>query len=138
MKKIFLPSLLFGFLLFSSCIGLPGSIDDEGYITPPDSKEIIIEALSGGISIVPIKTSKGRQNINPTKSDPVKSQIEDTVYLMESMSYTYTLGGNNGITFAFRTINDEANFNVTYQDKTTEYVIHSSDLGDKFIHFENY
>ena len=138
MKKIFPACLLFIFLLFSSCIGVPGYIDNEGYITPPYSKEIVIEAISGGISIVPAETSKGRQNINPTKSDLSKSQINQTVYLMESKSYTYFLEGNHSIIFSFRTIYYEARFTITYLGKTTEYVIHSSDLSDKFVYIENY
>ena len=138
MKKIFPTCLLFIFLLFSSCIGVPGYIDNEGYITPPYSKEIVIEAISGGISIVPAETSKGRQNINPTKSDLSKSQINQTVYIMESKSYTYFLEGNHSIIFSFRTLYDEARFTITYLGKTTEYVIHSSDLSDKFVYIENY
>ena len=138
MKKIFPTCLLFILLLFSSCIGVPGYIDDEGYITPPYSKEIVIEAISGDISIVPVETSKGRQNINPTKSDLIKSQINQAVFLMESKTYSYSLEGNHSIIFAFRTISDGAHFTVTYMDKTTEYVIHSSDLSDKFVYIENY
>ena len=136
-KKLHL-SLTICFLLFSSCIAIPGYVNDNGNITAPYSKEIVIEAVSGELTIIPAETSKGRQNINPAKSDSLRTQKKDTVYLHETQSYTYSLNGNNSLTLAFRTISDEAVFKITCRNKTTEYIIHKADLCDKFVYIENY
>ena len=136
-KKLHL-SLTICFLLFSSCIAIPGYVNDNGNITAPYSKEIVIEAVSGELTIIPAETSKGRQNINPAKSDYLRTQKKDTVYLHETQSYTYSLNGNNSLTLAFRTISDEAVFKITYRNKTSEYIIHNADLCDKFVYIENY
>ena len=136
-KKLHI-SLTICFLLFSSCIAIPGYVNENGNITAPYSKEIVIEAVSGELTIIPAETSKGRQNINPAKSDFLRTQKKDTVYLHETQSYTYSLEGNNSLTLAFRTISDEAAFKITYRNKTTEYIIHNTDLCDKFVYIENY
>lgn len=136
-KKLHL-SLTICFLLFSSCIAIPGYGNDNGNITAPYSKEIVIEAVSGELTIIPAETSKGRQNINPAKSDSLRTQKKDTVHLHETQSYTYSLEGNNSLTLAFRTISEEAVFKITYRNKTTEYIIHKTDLCDKFVYIENY
>lgn len=140
-KKILYISLTICFLLFSSCLALPfipGYINENGNITAPYSKEIVIEAVSGELTIIPAETSKGRQNINPSKSDSLRTQTKDAIYLQETKSYTYYLEGNNSLTLAFRTISDEAVFKITYRNKTTEYIIHKTDLCDKFVYIENY
>ena len=137
-KKILYISLTICFLLFSSCIAIPGYVNDNGNITAPYSKEIVIEAVSGELTIIPAETSKGRQNINPSKPDSLRTQTKDTIYLQETKSYTYYLEGNNSLTLAFRTISDEAAFKITYRNKTTEYIIHKADLCDKFVYIENY
>ena len=140
-KKILYISLTICFLLFSSCLAvpfLPGYVNDNGNITAPYSKEIVIEAVSGELTIIPAETSKGRQNINPSKSDSLRTQTKDAIYLQETKSYTYYLEGNNSLTLAFRTISDEAVFKITCRNKTTEYIIHNTDLCDKFVYIENY
>lgn len=137
-KKVLHICLLFCILLFSSCIAIPGYVNDNGNITAPYSKEIVIEVVSGELTIIPAETSKGRQNINLTKSDSLRTQKKDTVYLHETQSYTYSLEGNHSLTLAFRTISDEAAFKITYKNKTTEYIIHNTDLCDKFVYIENY
>ena len=140
-KKILHISLTICFLLFSSCLAvpfLPGYVNENGSITAPYSKEIVIEAVSGELTIIPAETSKGRQNINPAKSDSLRTQTKDAVHLQETKSYTYNLEGNNSLTLAFRTISDEAVFKITYRNKTTEYIIHNTDLCDKFVYIENY
>ena len=140
-KKILHISLTICFLLFSSCIAvpfLPGYVNENGNITAPYSKEIVIEAVSGELTIIPSDTSKGRQNINPSKSDSLRTQTKDAIYLQETKSYTYYLEGNNSLTLAFRTISDEAAFKITYRNKTTEYIIHNTDLCDKSVYIENY
>ena len=140
-KKILHISLTICILLFSSCLAvpfLPGYVNDNGNITAPYSKEIVVEAVSGELTIIPAETSKGRQNINPSKSDSLRTQTKDAIYLQETKSYTYYLEGNNSLTLAFRTISDEAVFKITYRNKTTEYIIHNTDLGDKFVYIENY
>ena len=134
-------SYLFLFLfiiLFNSCIAIPGYVDNNGNITPPYSSEIVIESISGTLSIIPTETSKGIQNTNPAKSDPLKTQKKDTVYLRENATYSYSLEGNHSIVFAFRTLDNEATFKVTYKNKIQEYTIHSSDISDKFVYIENY
>ena len=139
-KKLHI-SLTICFLLFSSCLAvpfLPGYVNDNGNITAPYSKEIVIEAVSGELTIIPAETSKGRQNINPAKSDSLRTQTKDAIYLQETKSYTYYLEGNNSLTLAFRTISDEAVFKITCRNKTTEYIIHNTDLCDKFVYIENY
>lgn len=137
-KKILHIYLPLCILLFSSCIAVPGYVNDNGNITAPYSKELVIEAVSGELTIMPAETSKGRQNINPAKSDSLRTQKKDTVYLYESQSYTYSLDGNHSLTLAFRTISDEATFKITYRNKTSEYTIHNTDLCDKFVYIENY
>lgn len=137
-KKELHLSLTICFLLFSSCIAIPGYVNENGSITAPYSKEIVIEAVSGELTIIPAETSKGRQNINPAKSDSLRTQKKDTVHLHETQSYTYSLEGNNSLTLAFRTISEEAVFKITYRNKTTEYIIHKTDLCDKFVYIENY
>ena len=137
-KKLFHICPLVIIFLFSSCIAVPGYVDDNGYITAPYSKEIIVEAESGSLTIIPMETSKGRQNINPAKSDALKTQTLNPVYLSETKTYSYSLEGNHSITLAFRTISDEATFKVTYKNKTTEYIIHNTDLCDKIVYIENY
>ena len=140
-KKILYISLTICFLLFSSCLALPfipGYVNENGNITAPYSKEIVIEAVSGALTIIPAETSKGRQNINPSKSDSLRTQTKDAIYLQETKSYTYNLEGNHSLTLAFRTISDEAIFKITYRNKTTEYIIHKTDLCDKFVYIENY
>ena len=140
-KKILHISLTICFLLFSSCLALPfipGYVNENGNITAPYSKEIVIEAVSGELTIIPAETSKGRQNINPSKSDSLRTQTKDAIYLQETKSYTYYLEGNHSLTLAFRTISDEAVFKITYRNKTTEYIIHKADLCDKFVYIENY
>lgn len=137
-KKILKMCSLFFIFLFSSCIAVPGYVDDNGNITAPYSEEIIIEAFSGSLTIIPTETSKGRQNINPAKSDLSKTKKADTIYLQENKTYSYSLEGNHSITFAFRTISEEATFKITYRHKTEEYIIHSVDLCDKFVYIENY
>ena len=137
-KKVLHICLLFCILLFSSCVAVPGYVNENGNITAPYSKEIFVEAMSGELTIIPAETAKGRQNINPAKSDSLRTQKKDTVYLQENQSYTYSLEGNHSLTLAFRTISDEAVFKITYRNKTTEYIIHNTDLGDKFVYIENY
>lgn len=145
-NRIFLSFFLFAILVFSalsltSCLAVPffpGYVNDNGNITAPYSKEIVIEAVSGELTIIPAETSKGLQNINPAKSDSLRTQKKDTVYLPETQSYTYSLDGNNSLTLAFRTISDEAAFKITYRNKTTEYIIYNTDLCDKFVYIENY
>ena len=145
-NRFFLSFFLFTMLVFialslTSCLAvpfLPGYVNDNGNITAPYSKEIVVEAVSGELTIIPAETSKGRQNINPAKSDSLRTQTKDAIYLQESKSYTYYLEGNNSLTLAFRTISDEAVFKITYRNKTTEYIIHKADLCDKFVYIENY
>ena len=69
MRNLFYICILLFILLFSSCIAIPGYIDDNGNITAPYSEEIIVEAVSGTLIIIPTETSKGPQNINPAKND---------------------------------------------------------------------
>ena len=135
-KKFLHIFLLFCILLFSACVAVPGYVNENGNITAPYSKEIVIEAVSGELTIIPTETSKGRQNINPANS--LRSQKKDTAYLHQTQSYTYSLEGNHSLTLAFRTISDEAAFKITYRDKTTEYIIHNTDLCDIFVYIENY
>ena len=137
-KKVLHISPLLCILLFSFCIALPGYVDDNGYVTAPYSKEIVVEAVSGELTILSAETSKGRQNINPAKSDSLRTQKKDTVHLHETKSYIYSLEGNHSLTLAFRTISDEAAFKITYKNKTTEYIIHNTDSCDKFVYIENY
>ena len=145
-NRIFLSFFLFAMIVFfaiplTSCLAvpfLPGYVNENGNITAPYSKEIVIEAVSGELTIIPAETSKGRQNINPAKSDSLRTQTKDAIYLQETKSYTYYLEGNNSLTLAFRTISDEAVFKITYRNKTTEYIIHNTDLCDKFVYIENY
>jgi len=145
-NRIFLSFFLFAILVFialslTSCLTVPffpGYVNDNGNITAPYSKEIVVEAVSGELTIIPAETSKGRQNINPSKSDSLRTQTKDAIYLQETKSYTYYLEGNNSLTLAFRTISDEAIFKITYRNKTTEYIIHKADLCDKFVYIENY
>ena len=145
-NRIFLRFFLFAILVFSalsltSCLAVPffpGYVNENGNITAPYSKEIVIEAVSGELTIIPAETSKGRQNINPAKSDSLRTQTKDAIYLQETKSYTYYLEGNNSLALAFRTISDEAAFKITYRNKTTEYIIHKADLCDKFVYIENY
>ncbi|MBO4533750.1 MAG: hypothetical protein J5726_08670 [Treponema sp.] len=138
MKNLFYICILLFILLFSSCIAIPGYIDDNGNITAPYSEEIIVEAVSGTLIIIPTETSKGPQNINPAKNEALKTQKKETIYLSENKTYCYSLEGNHSITFAFRTIADESTFKITYRHKTTEYIIHSTDFCDKFVYIENY
>ena len=137
-KKFFHICPLLFIFLFSSCIAVPGYVNDNGYITAPYSNEIIVEAESGALTIIPMETSKGRQNINPAKNDALKTKTLNPVYLSETKTYSYPLEGNHSITLAFRTISDEATFKVTYKNKTTEYIIHNTDLCDKIVYIENY
>ncbi len=131
--------LLFLFIiLFTSCVAIPGYVNNSGNITPPYSSEIVIESISGTLSIIPTETSKGLQNTNPVKSDPLKTQKKDTVYLRENATYIYSLEGNHSIVFAFRTLDNEATFKVKYKNKIQEFTIHSSDISDKFVYIENY
>ena len=146
LNRIFLSFFLFAILVFialslTSCLAVPffpGYVNDNGNITAPYSKEIVVEAVSGELTIIPAETSKGRQNINPAKSDSLRTQTKDAIYLQETKSYTYYLEGNNSLTLAFRTISDEAVFKITCRNKTTEYIIHKPDLCDKFVYIENY
>lgn len=124
--------------LFSSCIAIPGYVDNNGNITAPYSSEITIEIIAGAVTIISSETSKGVQNINPAKSDPLKTKKNDTVYLPENNTYSYHLEGNHSIVFAFRTLNDEATFKITYKNAIQEYTIHKSDISDKFVYLENY
>ena len=138
MKNHFSLFLFLFIILFTSCVAIPGYVDNNGNITPPYSSEIVIESISGTLSIIPTETAKGLQNINPVKSDPLKTQTKDTVSLCEKATYSYSLEGNHSIVFAFRTLDEEATFKVTYKNKIQEYTIHSSDLIDKFVYIENY
>lgn len=138
MKKIISTAALLASLLLTSCLAIPGYINKDGNITPPYSKTILIEAESGDFTITPMESSLGRQNINPAKSSPVRSHKNDTIYLHENDIYTFTLEGNHGLTLAFRTINQEAKFKITYKNKTTEYIIHNSDICDKMINVDNF
>ena len=138
MKNHFSLFLFLFIILFTSCVAIPGYVDNNGNITPPYSSEIVIESISGTLSIIPTETAKGLQNINPVKSDPLKTQTKDTVFLCENATYSYFLEGNHSIVFAFRTLDEEATFKVTYKNKIQEYTIHSSDLIDKFVYIENY
>lgn len=138
MKKIRIIILLLISVLFTSCIGVPGYVRDDGTITPPYSKKIIIESLSGTLTIVSVESSKGYTNINPIKSDPLTTQKKKTEFLSETDKTYYNVEGNHSIVFAFRTIDKEAKFTITYKNETTEYTIHNSDLSDKLIYIENY
>ena len=138
MKKNCLLTVFLLLFLFSSCIAVPGYVDKNGNITAPYSSEIVIETITGALTIISEETSKGIQNINPTKSDPLKTQKKDPVYLPENNTYSYYLEGNHSIVFAFRTLNDEATFKIKYKNKIQEYTIHRSDISDKLVYIENY
>ncbi len=67
MKNHFSLFLFLFIILFTSCVAIPGYVDNNGNITPPYSSEIVIESISGTLSIIPTETAKGLQNINPVK-----------------------------------------------------------------------
>ncbi len=138
MKKLKLPFLFLLFTLFSACSTFPGYVNTDGTVTPPYSGEIEIKSLKGFVSISPVETSKGSVNINPEKSDLLKSQKQNTIYLSETKPYYYKLEGNHSVVLSFRTMDEEAIISVTYKNKTTEYVIHSSDMCDKVVYLQNY
>ena len=125
-------------LLFTSCFSIPGYVSEDGSITPPYSKVILIEAVSESVSVSPVETSKGISNINPSKSDSLKSKKQNSILLTEGNRYFYNLEGNHSVVLTFRTLAKEATFRITYKNKTTEYTIHGSDLSDKLIYIENY
>lgn len=125
-------------LLFTSCFSIPGYVSEDGTITPPYSKVILIEAVSETVSVSPVETSKGISNINPSKSDSLKSKKQNSILLTEGNRYFYNLEGNHSVVLTFRTLAKEATFRITYKNKTTEYTIHGSDLSDKLIYIENY
>ncbi len=123
---------------FTGCFSIPGYVSNNGSITPPYSKEICIETLSGELSVTPMETSKGIMNKDPAKSDPLKYRKQNTIFLSESTTYYYDLEGNHSIVLAFRTLSKEAVFRITYKGVASEVTIHNSDLGDKLIYLENY
>ena len=125
-------------LLFTSCFSIPGYVGEDGTITPPYSKVILIEAVSETVSVSPVETSKGISNINPSKSDSLQSKKQNSILLTEGNRNFYNLEGNHSVVLAFRTLAKEATFRITYKNKTTEYTIHGSDLSDKLIYIENY
>ena len=55
-KKFLHLFLLFCILLFSSCVAVPGYVNENGNITAPYSKEIVIEVVSGELTIIPAET----------------------------------------------------------------------------------
>ena len=138
MKKNCLLTVFLLLFLFSSCIAVPGYVDKNGNITAPYSSEIVIETITGALTIISEEASKGIQNVNPVKSDLLRTQKNDPVYLPENNTYSYYLEGNHSIVFAFRTLNDEATFKIKYKNKIQEYTIHRSDISDKFVYIENY
>ncbi len=124
--------------LFTSCFTIPGYVDKDGNITPSYLKNIKIEALKGNVSIIPIETSKGISNKNPIKSDPVRYQKNDSIFLTEGNEYSCTLEGNHSLVFSLRTLDEEAIIAITYKNKTKEYTILNSDLIDKLVYIENF
>lgn len=138
MEKNCLLTVFLLLFLFSSCIAVPGYVDKNGNITAPYSSEIVIETITGALTIISEEASKGIQNVNPVKSDLLRTQKNDPVYLPENNTYSYYLEGNHSIVFAFRTLNDEATFKIKYKNKIQEYIIHRSDISDKLVYIENY
>jgi len=138
MKKNNFLIFLFCFFLFEGCFSIPGYVDRDGYITPNYSEEIIIKAVDNTISIYPVETSKGVTNINPTKSEVLRSKKQDTIFLSPGNNYDYVLEGNHSLVLAFRTMAKDATFTISYKGEIKEFTIHSSDLGDKYIYLENY
>ena len=138
MNKVRIVVLLLLALLFTSCFSIPGYVSEDGSITPPYSKVILIEAVSESVSVSPVETSKGISNRNPSKSDSLRSKKQSSIFLNEGNRNYYTLEGNHSVVLAFRTLAKEAKFKITYKNETTEYIIHSSDLSDKLIYIENY
>lgn len=136
-KSVSILIIIFNFI-FTSCFTIPGYVDKDGNITPPYLKKIKIEALKGNLSIFPFETSKGISNVNITKSAPIKSQQKDCIFLKQGNSIIYNIEGNHSLIFSFRTLDDEANFTITYRNKTTEYTIHNSDISDKLVYCDNY
>ena len=138
MKKKYTHLFIIFIFLFTSCFTIPGYVDKDGNITPQYIKEIKIEVIKGNVSIIPFETSKGILNINPTKSELVKSQKKDNLFLKEGNQYFYTLEGNHCLVISLRTLDEEAIIAITFKNKRNEYTIHNSDLLDKFLYFENY
>lgn len=138
MREIRLICLFLLSLLFTGCFSIPGYVSKDGSITPPYSSEILIESLQGTVVITPVETSKGISNVNPTKSDPLRSQKQDMIILNEGSTYYFNLEGNHNVVFGFRTLEKEATFRITYKDEATECTIHNSDFTDKLIYIENY
>lgn len=138
MREIRLICLFLLSLLLTGCFSIPGYVSKDGSITPPYSSEILIESLQGTVVITPVETSKGISNVNPTKSDPLRSQKQDMIILNEGSTYYFNLEGNHNVVFGFRTLEKEATFRITYKDEATECTIHSSDFTDKLIYIENY
>ena len=138
MKKKFTHLFIIFIFLFTSCFTIPGYVDKDGNITPQYIKEIKIEVIKGNVSIIPFETSKGILNKNPTKSELVKSQKKDNLFLKEGNQYFYTLEGNHSLVISLRTLDEDAIIAITYKNKRNEYTIHNSDLLDKLLYFENY
>ncbi len=138
MKKVTLFGFLLAAVVLSGCFSIPGYVHEDGSITPSYAKEIVIEAVKGSISISPMETSRGFSNVNPLKSDPVRSQKQKMIFLVEGKEYYYDLEGNHNVIFSIRTLSEEAEFRITYKDEEIVYTIHSSDLMDKVIYIENY
>lgn len=137
-KKAKVIGLLLFTLVFTGCFSIPGYVHNDGSINPPYSKEILIESIKGNLMILPMETSKGQTNVNPSKSDMLKSRKQNTIFLTAYNSYYYTLEGNHSVVLSFRTFEEEAILRIVYRDWETECVIHSSDPGDKMIYLENY
>ena len=138
MKKKYTHLFIIFIFLFTSCFTIPGYVDKDGNITPQYIKEIKIEVIKGNVSIIPFETSKGILNINPTKSELVKSQKKDNLFLKEGNQYFCALEGNHSLVVSLRTLDEEAIIAITYRKKTNEYTIHNSDLGDKLVYIDNY
>ncbi len=124
--------------MITGCFSIPGYVHSDGSITPPYSKEVFIEALSGNVTIYQVETSKGIKNIDPLKSDTMTSHHGEYFFLSENNSCNYNLEGNHSVIFAFRTMDEEATFRIIFKRKVTDYVIHNSDFTDKLIYIENY
>ena len=119
MKKKYTHLFIIFIFLFTSCFTIPGYVDKDGNITPQYIKEIKIEVIKGNVSIIPFETSKGILNKNPTKSDLVKSQKKDNLFLKEGNQYFYTLEGNNSLIISLRTLDEDAIIAITYKNNSS-------------------
>ena len=117
MNKVRIVVLLLLALLFTSCFSIPGYVSEDGSITPPYSKVILIEAVSESVSVSPVETSKGISNRNPSKSDSLRSKKQSSIFLNEGNRNYYTLEGNHSVVLAFRTLAKEAKFKITYKNE---------------------